>query len=49
MKGQKYVGYLAFRELILWLLNSLVSSFKKVLVNYLKTSWVIEAYWVIGR
>ena len=41
MKGQKYVGYSAFPELILWLLNSLVTYFKKALVNYLKTFRVI--------
>ena len=40
MKNQKYVGYLAFPELILWLLNTLVTYFKKALVNYLN-------YWVL--
>ena len=38
MKDQKYVGYSAFPELILWLLISLLTYFKKALVNYLKTT-----------
>jgi hypothetical protein len=35
MKDQKYVGYLAFPDLILWLLISLDTYFNKPLVNYL--------------
>jgi len=46
MKDQKYVGYSAFPELILWLLISLVTYFKKALVNYLLWAILFSCSWL---